>query len=50
MILVTGTEAVLFSDFVACGKNGSLEKGSEEGYGTDYDLRVRVRLARFVAL
>lgn len=48
VILATGTEAVLFGDFGACGKNGSLEEGSEEGYGADYDLRVRARLARFV--
>lgn len=48
VILATGTGAVLFSDFGACGKNGSLEQGSEEGYGADYDLRVRVRSARFV--
>lgn len=48
VILATGTEAVVFSDFGACGKNGSLEEGSEEGYGADYDLQVRARLARFV--
>jgi hypothetical protein len=48
VILATGNETVLFGDFGACGKNGSLEEGSEEGYGADYDLGVRVRLARFV--